>query len=42
VSYEDASPADQLAYDEYINKLGFHISYSEIRFSDNYKPADVN
>ena len=42
VSYEDASPADQLAYDEYINKLGFHISYSEFRFSDNYKPADVN
>jgi len=42
VSYEDASPADQLAYDEYINKLGHHISYSEFRFSDNYKPADVN
>jgi len=42
VSYEDASPADQLAYDEYVNKLGYRISYAEFRFSDNYKPADVN
>jgi len=41
VSYEDASPADQLAYDEYINDLGYTISYTEFRFSDKYKPADA-
>ena len=42
VRYEDASPADQLAYDEYINDLGYHISYTEFRFSDKYRPADTN
>ena len=42
VRYEDASPADQLAYDEYINDHGQEISYAEFRFSSRYKPADVN
>ena len=42
VQYEDASPADQRAYDKYINELGYHVSYKEFRFSNKYKLAETN
>lgn len=42
VQYEDASPADQRAYDKYINELGYHVSYKEFRFSNKYKLTDTN
>ena len=41
VFYEYASEADKRAYDEFINDIGFHVSYSDFRFSDKYKPAET-
>ena len=38
VSYEDASPSDQQAYNKHISEIGGFISYSEFRDSEYYRP----
>lgn len=41
VFYEYASKADKRAYDEFIDDIGYHVSYSDFRSSDKYKPAQT-